>query len=276
MALSKVGKKQVDQSASLTVDGDLTVDTTTLHVDSTNNRVGVGTNSPTQALTVNGQMLSIASSGASFKNITPTTANNYMWLGNTGNNLYVGKESSAGGTLFVGSSAYAAVIGNDGAYSLQFATNNNVRATIDSSGRVTMPYQPFFHGYWQGVLKAAGWAYPNSNPASLINRGNHYNSSTGQFTCPVAGDYEIRCGGFILTAGNGERVGISFDRNGGGYVIGGGQLSTGDTPFPWNSVIIPASANDTLRVGSFYSPNGITLGNSSVFYSFGVQIRLIS
>jgi hypothetical protein len=100
--------------------------------------VGIGTSSPTQALTVNGQMLSIASSGASFKNITPTTGNNFMWLGNTGNNLYVGKESSAGATLFVGSSAYAAVIGNDGAYPLQFATNNNVRATIDSSGNINL------------------------------------------------------------------------------------------------------------------------------------------
>ena len=46
MALSKVGKNQVDQSASLTVDSDLTVDTTTLHVDSTNNRVGIGTSNP--------------------------------------------------------------------------------------------------------------------------------------------------------------------------------------------------------------------------------------
>jgi len=106
-----------------------------MRIDSSGN-VGIGTSSPTQALTVNGQMLSIASSGASFKNITPTTGNNFMWLGNTGNNLYVGKESSAGATLFVGSSAYAAVIGNDGAYPLQFATDNNVRATIDSSGNL--------------------------------------------------------------------------------------------------------------------------------------------
>jgi hypothetical protein len=87
-------------------------------------------------LTVGGQMLSTATSGASFKNITPTTGTNYLWLGNAGNNLYVGKESSTGGTLFVGSSSYAAVIGNDGAYPLQFATNNNVRAVIDSSGNV--------------------------------------------------------------------------------------------------------------------------------------------
>ena len=34
--------------------GDLTVDTTTLHVDSTNNRVGIGTTSPSELLDVNG------------------------------------------------------------------------------------------------------------------------------------------------------------------------------------------------------------------------------
>jgi hypothetical protein len=38
----------------LTVTGDLTVDTTTLKVDSTNNRVGIGTSSPSQTLDVNG------------------------------------------------------------------------------------------------------------------------------------------------------------------------------------------------------------------------------
>jgi hypothetical protein len=156
------------------------------------------------------------------------------------------------------------------------ATANAERLRIDSSGRVTMPYQPFFHGYWVSATKAANWAFPSANPTSLINRGNHYNSSTGQFTCPVAGDYEIRCGGFILTGGNGDRVGLSFDKNGVGYVIGGGQLSIGDTPFPWNSVIIPCSANDTLRIGQFFSPNAITLGNNVGFYSFNVQIRLVS
>ena len=38
--------------ASATVTGDLTVDTSTLHVDSTNNRVGIGTSSPSSSLTV--------------------------------------------------------------------------------------------------------------------------------------------------------------------------------------------------------------------------------
>ena len=37
--------------SSLTVSGDLTVDTSTLKVDSSNNRVGIGTTSPKQIYT---------------------------------------------------------------------------------------------------------------------------------------------------------------------------------------------------------------------------------
>lgn len=40
-----------------TVGGDLTVDTNTLYVDSTNNRVGIGNASPTQALDVTGDIV---------------------------------------------------------------------------------------------------------------------------------------------------------------------------------------------------------------------------
>jgi hypothetical protein len=49
MALSKVGGNQID-----TVSGDLTVDTNTLVVDSTNNKVGIGTTAPTYQTTVYG------------------------------------------------------------------------------------------------------------------------------------------------------------------------------------------------------------------------------
>lgn len=55
--MAYTGKKPIDhtdvtQSQSMTVTDDLTVDSTTLHVDSTNNRVGVGTASPAFALDV--------------------------------------------------------------------------------------------------------------------------------------------------------------------------------------------------------------------------------
>ena len=53
---------------SLTITGDLTVDTNTLYVDSTNNRVGVGTASPTSPLTVS------TSSGAVGLKVISTSA----------------------------------------------------------------------------------------------------------------------------------------------------------------------------------------------------------
>ena len=55
--MSYIGKKPVDfndvtEAQTFTVTGDLTVDTNTLFVDSTNNRVGVGTVSPAVPLHV--------------------------------------------------------------------------------------------------------------------------------------------------------------------------------------------------------------------------------
>jgi len=58
--MTYVGKKPADIIATAvdtttgTFSGDLTVDTSTLYVDSANNRVGVGTVSPTAHLQVNG------------------------------------------------------------------------------------------------------------------------------------------------------------------------------------------------------------------------------
>lgn len=63
--------------------GDLTVDTTTLHVDSTNNRVGVGTTSPLSQLHVYG---------------TGQTTANVADAGNQGGFLRVSDAGSAGGS----------------------------------------------------------------------------------------------------------------------------------------------------------------------------------
>ena len=48
----------------------------------------------------------------------------------------VGTENSTGGSLMSGSGPYATVISNGGAYPINFGTNNTIRATIDSSGRL--------------------------------------------------------------------------------------------------------------------------------------------
>jgi len=132
--------------------------------------------------------------------------------------------------------------------------------SVDAGGRVLSPNQPFFYGQLpQNTSKAANWA-PLSNTFSsvIINRGNHYNTSTGNFTCPVAGDYEVKIGGFINSAGDGQRVAVQFD-----------------SPFTILSLIIPCAANDTIGCGELYSPNTLSLSGSLPLYGFSLQVRLL-
>jgi hypothetical protein len=86
-----------------TVGGDLTVDTNTLYVDSTNNRVGVGTASPSNPFQVGTSDLIVDSSG----------------------NLLVGKtaadNTTAGGSIFAGVSSFV----NDGARALTLVRNTS-------------------------------------------------------------------------------------------------------------------------------------------------------
>jgi hypothetical protein len=65
-----------------------------------------------------------------------TTAGAYAQFVNTGNTTIIGVESSAGASLCGGTSAYASIFGTSSAAPVQFVTNNNTRATIDSSGNL--------------------------------------------------------------------------------------------------------------------------------------------
>ena len=57
---------------------------------------------------------------------------------------------------------------------------------IDSSGRVTVPYQPAFSAYI-GSATYGPATLPFS--ATILNRGGHFNTSTYRFTAPIAGVY---------------------------------------------------------------------------------------
>ena len=84
---------------TLTASSDLTVDTNTLHVDSTNNRVGIGTTSPDRLLTLQGD-------------------NSYMWI----------KDAGGGNTAFIGSDGT-----NDGWLRL-YDSSHNAKVEIESDG----------------------------------------------------------------------------------------------------------------------------------------------
>ena len=63
-----------------------------------------------------------------------TTGNSGFAIQNTGGSLYSGVESSMGGAIFSGATAYSGVLGTNAATSLHFATNGIVRATVTSTG----------------------------------------------------------------------------------------------------------------------------------------------
>ena len=88
----------------------------------------------TGAATFSSSVTSQVTANAAFLATSGTTSRIYSQLNNTGGNAFLGIESSTGGNLFTGSSAYATVLGNDVARSLEFATNNNIRLSIASTG----------------------------------------------------------------------------------------------------------------------------------------------
>jgi hypothetical protein len=109
-------------------------------------------------------------------------------------------------------------------YALTFFTNNNTsglpteRMRIDSSGRVTMPYQPAFTG--TGLFPSTSGAYVDLNTnirTTNINHnvGSHFNNSTGVFTCPVAGMYSVFASLLIDDdSGTSELCRASWKKNG--------------------------------------------------------------
>lgn len=156
-------------SGDMNFSGDLTVGATAIHVDRTNNRLGVGTYSPSGVL--------------SLKNGTRTLD---VKLEDSPLSGEYGVQFTAGSGDYLGFGA-----GGSG-----------TAVAIDSSNRVTMPNQPAFD------VALDGSNYTTANPVIFDevyhNVGSHYSTTTGRFTCPVAGMYlfytsHIRNGGTAVS-----------------------------------------------------------------------------
>ncbi len=118
---------------SLSVSGDVVVDTTTLKVDSTNNRVGIGTASPVNELDVRGNILTRASVPDIYVDSTVTNTFRGLFLKENNTNKsgilqYGSTHSSEANNLAIKNYVSSGDIG--------FYTNNTQRIRIDNGGNI--------------------------------------------------------------------------------------------------------------------------------------------
>ena len=231
----------------------------------TSGNVGIGTTSPGAKLHVNGAStrIQVSDSGTSF------TAQDFLSNSNAVR-ATIGVERSSGGGLFVGSSAYAAVFGTASNGDTQFATNNNIRMTLDSSGNVgigTVPSNPDgfdrilqVHGTNSAVMRFTGSTYGVG-----ANDGVYMGFSYGglEIVNPRATGYTRfqMTGGEAMRIDSAGRVGIAT----GGAVntnahANADDLVIGNTSNRTGMTIV----SDPAQNGNIHFSDGTSTGNANI------------
>jgi hypothetical protein len=204
-------------------------------VNYTAGNVGIGTSSPTQKLDVY-----VPSGGAYAAVRSAASGVNVGVLLSQGNNTFYNIVNAAGWQVYDG-------------------VNGATRLRIDSSGRVTTPYQPAFFAYkdnfsysptiWQAIS-----SYDGQSGSS--NRNSNFSTSTGRFTCPVDGVYHFDCiARSIDGASNNQISGVQLWVNGSAY-YGNDQWASSGASYGGTiratcaaSFTIALSANDYVQFG---------------------------
>jgi hypothetical protein len=165
--------------------------------DNSNNRLGIGTATPPETLSVIGKgYFESANPDINAIKIQASTGTNAagIQLVNTGGNYYIGADNSAGTRL--AGVPYALSIVTEGAYPIVFATNNTLRATLDSYGNLGL-----------GVTPSAVGTEDYYRCIELGKNGNGIHSATvnltsQEFTWVTSNAYPAYSAGTIWKYGN--------------------------------------------------------------------------
>ena len=211
-----------------TMSGDLTVGSSGFFVDVSDDVVGVGTTSPATP---------IAKFGGSAKGLAVKAGQPTVAVEASANSQYVGYLGQASTNTYLGALGGGSLI-------MQTGTSGTSRMTIDSSGRVTLPYQPSFRA-------GASSGYSGSGTVIVFNTvrhniGSHYNSSNGRFVAPVAGVYYFGYQGISGSSTNSNEQNLTMYVNGvsindtrfRGYTSSSGHIKT----------VTVLSANDYVEI----------------------------
>ena len=230
----------------LTASANVNIDSGTLFVNGTTNKVGINTTAPSEVFEVAGTDAYIR---VNRTNNEPGITFRYNDSGTNRGDIAV----TSGGAMYFTAGGYTE------------------RMRIDASGRVTTPYQPSFRANYN-VGSPTAWTAGASilNFTSIDhNVGSHYDG-TNKFTAPVAGSYLFILNKAVNTQGPGRTLrhpSMTFLKNGGGAygvnvaMASGTDLGAGDYTHFVVSVeaIIVLAVNDYVQAQWSYNNSPATL-----------------
>ena len=210
-------------------------------------RVGVGSSVPKTTLDVVGI---VSATGAVISGVSTFSGNIIIGAGSTAAPSITPTGDSNTGIFFP--SADTIAIAEGGVEAVR----------IDSSGRVTVPYQPSFCASKNNSEQTTSGTivFNSDSGAGRHNTGSHYSTSTGTFTAPVAGRYVFMCS--IHSTNGTYKVDVRLRINGsdapGGFALDNVDSYTQAT----GCAVLNLAANDAVTIynnnaGVWYDP-GLT------------------
>lgn len=198
--------------------------------------------------------------GGSLLAVGSANQSGYLSLTNAANSrvAYVGWAGADSGNLEI-------VTDSGTNLGVRMSTNGLERLKIDTSGRVTIPYQPAFiashSSSYYGAQTALAYYTWNS---TVLNVGNHYNTSNGRFTAPITGKYFFFLNARLDSTTSGGYLRAYVAKNGGTYENPNlhaifGQSHSTDYHTLSVSGILYLNANDYVQSGGGHNTGSSNL-----------------